>query len=236
MHPTAPRGPQPHHPSYARDVVYGAVDGVVTTFAVVAGSAGGDLAPAVALILGVANLVADGFSMGISNFLGTHTENQERARLRRVEDRQIETNPDGELDELRRIFAAKGLSGDVLEEVVRVISSDRERWLRTMLVDGYGLALEQRLPWLAGITTFIAFVTAGVIPLLPFGARVVFVTADTTFTASAIATVLAFVCIGALRGRFAGTAWWRSALQTTAIGVVAAALAYTAGALLARVA
>ena len=108
--------------SYLRDFVFGAIDGTVTTFAVVAGTAGAGLPRGVAIILGIANLAADGFSMAVGNYLSTKVERQLIDKARRHEERHIAEVPEGEREEVRQIFAAKGFSGGVLEEIVRVIT------------------------------------------------------------------------------------------------------------------
>jgi VIT1/CCC1 family predicted Fe2+/Mn2+ transporter len=113
--------------NYLRDWIYGGIDGVVTTFAVVAGVVGADLPAAVVLVLGLANLVADGFAMAAGNYTGTQAERDDYDRLLAVERRHIATIPDGEREEIRQIFAGKGFSGDELERIVAVITSDDSR-------------------------------------------------------------------------------------------------------------
>lgn len=217
-------------PSYARDFVYGAIDGVVTTFAVVAGAAGAQLSAGVVLVLGFANLLADGFSMAVSNYLGTRTEHQERLNARRTEEQHIENHPEGEREEIRQIFAAKGFHGPVLEEAVRIISADRERWISIMLTEEHGLSLHERSAVRAGLVTFSAFALAGLVPLLPF---VLLYAAPLRLTApfgwSCVATGVAFFVVGAARGRFVHVPWWRAGLESLGIGTAAAGLAYTAG-------
>ena len=119
----------PRH-SYIRDWVYGGIDGSVTTFAVVSGVVGASLSPVVILILGFANLVADGFSMAASNYLGTKAEQEDFKRLEVIEYRHVDTNPEGEREEVRQIFTEKGFEGEDLERVVELITSDRTRWVR----------------------------------------------------------------------------------------------------------
>src|SRR6185436_14189100 len=108
--------------NYLRDWIYGGIDGSVTTFAVVTGVVGAELSPMVIVILGFANLFADGFSMAASNFLGTKSEHDDMRRLEAIEYRHIEVAPEGEREEVRQIFAAKGFGGSDLERVVQLIT------------------------------------------------------------------------------------------------------------------
>jgi VIT1/CCC1 family predicted Fe2+/Mn2+ transporter len=218
-------------PNYLRDFVYGGVDGAVTTFAVVAGTIGADLAPTIVLILGAANLAADGFSMAASNFLGTRAERDDHERIARVEAKHIAVDPEGEREEVRQIYAAKGFSGDDLENTVRIITSDRQRWIDTMLVEEYGLPAALRSEWMAAASTFVAFVICGFVPMVPF-----LLGSDGQFGVSAVLTGLVFFGIGSAKSRWSTASWWSSGLATFAIGSVAAILAYVAGAIVKEIA
>lgn len=217
--------------SYVRDWIYGGIDGAVTTFAVVSGVAGAQLSPMIVLILGFANLAADGFSMAASNFLGTRAEQDDYRRLREIELRHIELVPEGEREEVRLIYKAKGFEGEELERAVELITSDKERWVQTMLTEEYGLPAEIRSPWKAAASTFSAFVICGLVPILPYLFSV-----DSSFAVSCVLTGLTFVIIGALKSYWSTAVWIRSAFETLLVGALAAVLAYGAGVLLKDVA
>jgi VIT1/CCC1 family predicted Fe2+/Mn2+ transporter len=209
---------------YVRDWVYGGIDGAVTTLAVVAGVVGAELSPRVVLVLGLANLVADGFSMAASNYSGTKAEVDDYRRLRAIEKRHIAMAPEGERAEVREIYAAKGFEGRDLERAVRVITAEDDRWIDTMLSEEYGLPQVLRSPLRSALSTFAAFVVCGTVPLLAF-----LVGLPAPFEASMLLTALVFFGIGALKARWSTARWWRSGAETLAIGLAAAGLAFTVG-------
>jgi VIT1/CCC1 family predicted Fe2+/Mn2+ transporter len=217
--------------SYLRDWIYGGIDGAVTTFAIVSGVVGAELSPAVILVLGFANLLADGFSMAASNFSGTRAEQEDVRRMREIEQRHILQEPDGEREEVRQIYRQKGFEGEDLEKVVSVLTADRHRWVQTMLTEEYGLPLDVRSPMLAAASTFSAFLICGLVPILPFLAGT-----SSSFAISAALTGLVFFTIGAVKSRWSPAHWLKSGLETFAVGAVAAGLAYAIGYLLRNVA
>jgi VIT1/CCC1 family predicted Fe2+/Mn2+ transporter len=220
-------------PSYLHDFIYGAIDGAVTTFAVVAGVQGAQLDESVVIILGVANLIADGFSMAVSNFLGSRAERQRRERARHEEERHIREVPEGEREEIRQIFAAKGFEGEDLERVVEVITADPELWAETMMSEELGFATTDPNELWAALTTLVAFMTVGFLPLGVFVYEIAGLgEVESAFTWSAVMTGVAFFVVGGLKSRFVDQSWWRSGLETLIIGGLAAGLAYAAGALL----
>jgi VIT1/CCC1 family predicted Fe2+/Mn2+ transporter len=213
------------------DFVLGAVDGTITTFAIVSGVAGAGLTTGVALVLGLANVLADGFSMAVGNYLKARADHEVLARFRGIEERHIEREPDGEREEIRQIYAAKGFEGTVLEEVVSVITQQRKRWVDTMLTEEWGLQLSPTKPWLAASVTFAAFVLAGLLPLGPL-LLTQWLTPTQTFLTSGAATALTFLAIGGVRGRLTNRSVLVGAMETLVVGGLAATLAYLVGLLL----
>lgn len=220
----------PQSPSYVADGVLGGIDGCVTTFAIVASSVGAGFPGIVAFVLGTANLLADGFSMAVSNYEAARS----RADLVRMKEREeathIDLYPEGEREEIRQIFARKGFEGEVLEKIVAVITSDRRIWIETMIKDEHGLIPETPSAVRSAVATFAAFVAIGILPLLPF------VTPGlpdgAVFPASAGLAAAAFLGIGCAKGYLLEGGVLRSGLKTLAVGSLAAGLGFLAGHLL----
>ena len=160
---------------YIRELVYGANDGIITTFAVVAGVAGGRLSMKVVLICGAANLLADGLSMAVGNYLAIRSHES--------------------------------------------------------VLESEGRPEEEAFPLRHGTATFLSFVVAGSLPLLPYmipglGLQ--------RFAWSIVLTLAALFAIGASRALVANVRWWRGGHEMLALGGVVAAVAYFSGALVAR--
>lgn len=218
---------------YLKEFIYGAVDGAITTFAIVAGVAGAGMSAGVIIILGFANLLADGFSMAVSNFLGTRAENQHRVKVRQMELDEIEKFPEGEAEEVRQIFAMKGFEGQLLEDAVEVITSDNEKWIDTMLQEEHGLSLQAHNAFKAGLATFVAFCLVGFVPLITYVANWISPgLISNPFGWSAAMTGVAFFWVGAVKGKFVSHYWLLSGLETVVVGGIAASMAYGVGVLL----
>lgn len=159
---------------YIRDLVYGANDGVITTFAVVAGVTGGTLNPVAVLVLGVANLLADGLSMGVGNYLGIRSD--ERVR------------------------------------------------------EAQQLPEQEAFPIRHGLATFVAFVIAGAVPLVPY---VLSGAGTNRFAWSTVLSLVVLFTIGAARARVGTGTWWANGLEMLGLGAIVGAVAYYAGSIVA---
>ena len=166
--------------------------------------------------------------MAAGNYSGTKAELDDARRLRQVEERHIRLEPEGERAELREILSQKGLDGETLEAAVEAISADRKNWIDMMLVEEYGLSPVDPHPMRAAQATFLAFLGAGMIPLLPY----IFGLAS-AFQWSVAATAMTFFAVGAMKSVWSLATWWRSGLETLAIGGAAASIAYFVGTLFA---
>lgn len=219
-------------PSFLGDAVLGAIDGGVTSFAIVSAAAGGGLSGGAVVIMGLANVLADGLSMAVSNAQAKNSERELIDKARRSEARHIDLIPEGEREEIRQIFALKGFEGAMLEDIVAVVTRDRELWIDTMLTEELGLPREAPEPTRAGLATFGAFAAAGLVPLIPY--LILDPTASVCFALSAALTAALFLAVGVAKGRLTGASPLRSGLTTLAAGGGAAAAAYLVGALLKR--
>ena len=223
------------------DFVYDATDGAVTTFAIVAGVVGASLSPSIVLILGFANLFADGFAMAIGNYLSTKSRIESIQRERKREEWEIENSPNKKIQEIREIYSTKGFKDELLENIVKVIISKRKVWVDTMMEEKIGpIDNNNENPIYKAITTFLAFYLIGLIPLVPF----IFVyilyfdlsdsiyTIDNVFFYSIIFTALAFFSIGLVKGKVVNKSPVRSGLNTLMMGGIAAVVAFLVGSLL----
>ena len=220
---------------YLPETVYGSIDGIVTTFAVVAGAAGAGLSVNVVLILGIANLLADGLSMSIGSYLSKKSERDNYNKHLQIEKWEIDNMPEAERKEIEDIYRAKGFEGADLEMVVNKITASKQVWVDTMMKEELGLFLEKKSPLKAGVSTFASFVIAGSIPLVTYllaywnGAGI------DPFVFSCIVTALTFALIGYLKTYITKISLVRSVTETLLLGAAAASVAYFVGDFLERI-
>ncbi len=214
---------------YIGDMVYAANDGIITTFAVVAGVTGANLSPAITIIMGLANLLADGFAMASGNYLGRKSELDYQDFEKKVEEQEIVNWPREEIAEIREIYRKKGFQGEELERVVKKITSNKDVWVNEMMVSELGLLPEgDKSPFKHGLFTFISFVLAGTLPLLPFLLPFL----PSHFYMAAIFSGLALFMVGSLRTLVTGAYWFSGGLKMLVVGGIAGAVAFLVGYLL----
>ncbi|MFK7912436.1 MAG: VIT1/CCC1 transporter family protein [Pseudomonadales bacterium] len=224
---------RPARAQYLADAVLGAIDGCVTTFAVVSGVVGAGFSTTVGIVLGLSNLVADGFSMAVSNYEAAKANQERIDQLHSMEQQHIERIPEGEREEIRQIYARKGFSGEVLSAVVDTITSDRKLWIETMLVEEHGVIKAANSPVGAACATFGAFVVVGFVPLLPLLDPTQATAVSYLF--SALLAALMFFSIGGIKSWHLGQPVLSGGAKPLLSGGSAAALAFIVGYLLRQV-
>lgn len=218
------------HGQYIKSMVYGGLDGIITTFAVVAGVAGASLQPGIVLILGFANLVADGLSMAMGDYLSTKAENEYNQAERARETWEVHNYPDGEKKELVELYTEKGLPEPDAEQVVDILSRNEKVWIDVMMVEELGIVESDESPLNNAIATFISFGLFGFVPLL--GYVLSYFLTDLkphTFVLSCVLTAGTLFVLGAAKVLITGRNWFRSGLEMLLIGGIAAIAAYGIG-------
>jgi VIT1/CCC1 family predicted Fe2+/Mn2+ transporter len=218
---------------YLGEFVYGGIDGSVTTFAVVAGAAGANLGSEVVIILGFANLLADGFSMSVGSYLSHKSERDNYLKHRRIEYWEVEHMQETEREEIRQIYRAKGFEGELLEQVVAVITADQDRWVDVMMKEELEMIRETRSPIAIGAVTYISFLMIGVVPLCVYAWDYIFGNFPyPLFGSAAVLTTIGFIVIGWLKSYVTQTSRLRGIMESVLLGALAAGVAYGVGALL----
>lgn len=213
------------------DFIYGSIDGSVTTFAIVAGVIGASLSPGIILILGFGNLFADGFAMAVGSYQASKTRNQFIEMKRKQEELKIDNTTEQEKDEIREIYKKKGFKDELLEEIVKTITSRRKVWVDTIMKEELGLIEDGKKPLDSSVSTFIGFSLIGVIPLIPF-MILIFIGINTTsesFVYSVISVMTAFFLVGVIKGKIVKKSKIKSGFYTLIIGGIAALVAYFVG-------
>lgn len=229
--------PQSALASYFKEVIYGGIDGIVTTFAVVAGFSGAALSNEtttqlsflVVLLFGLANLFADAASMGLGNFLSVRSEQDLYKSERAKETHEVRTNPEMEYEETITLMMQKGYNEEDARALADLYRKNEEYWVDFMM--NHELEMSDPRddnPVLTGLATFFSFLVFGVIPLLPF---MVFTdaTAEFAFQLSILGTFAALVTLGLLKWRVVGSKLWSSLFEVVTVGSVAAVLAFIVG-------
>jgi VIT1/CCC1 family predicted Fe2+/Mn2+ transporter len=210
---------------WLRAAVFGAMDGLVTNTALVAGVGGGGAAPQAILLAGVASLVAGAISMSLGEYTSVQTQNEQLDLEIEKERLELQRNPQGELAELVEMLRVRGVEDELAHEVAAQLSADPEVALRLHVVAELGLSPEDRpSPWVAAISSFLTFGTGAALPLLPylFGVSLLWV--------ALVCGGAALLVAGALSSRFTPRPWWFAGLRQLLFGAAAAGITYGVGA------
>ncbi|WP_225993861.1 VIT1/CCC1 transporter family protein [Actinomadura rudentiformis] len=212
---------------WLRPAVFGAMDGLVSNFALIAGVAGGQASRHVVLLAGLAGLAAGAFSMAAGEYISVASQSELAEAEIEVERLELRRHPNAEMRELAGVFEARGVDPDVAAEVARQLSRDPEEALEVHAREELGVAPgELPSPYLAAGSSFLSFAVGASLPVLPY-----LLGASSLWPAAVIAALGLFAA-GALVSRVTNRTWWFSGLRQLTLGAAAAALTYGLGALI----
>ncbi len=217
---------------YVGDIIYGGLDGIITTFAIVSGVAGAQLESGIILVLGLANLIADDFSMAAGAYLSLKSEQAYYDKEKERELWEVENFPEGEKQEMHQIYLQQGYTPEEAAQLVDIKSRDPKRWVDAMMIDELRMTRDDRKPMLSGLTTFISFIIAGSVPLLIYLVGLVHVDVPSSFEISILLSALALFGLGTARVRITLQNPFQSGFEMLVVGGLASGVAYAVGALL----
>lgn len=222
--------PHSEHGQYIGSLIYGGLDGIITTFAVVAGVAGASLNMGVVLILGFANLLADGLSMAIGDYLSTKAEIEYQQIERERETWEVEHYPEGEKKEMMEIYLSKGMNEDDAQAMVDILARNKEAWIDVMMAEELGIVETDESPINNAIVTFFSFLIFGFIPLIAFVSST-FIPGliESAFLIACILTGITLFALGALKVKVTEKNWIKSGFEMLVVGGIAAIVAFLIG-------
>jgi len=214
---------------YLGPFVYGGIDGCVTTFAVVAGAVGAGLDSSIIIILGFANLLADGFSMSIGAYLSSKSEVSYFVSQKEMVVKRITNHQSTEIKNLEEFYSEKGYTGTTLKDIVDVITKDVNRWATVILKEQMSLSLPDRSPVSNGVATYVSFILIGLIPLVIYVIDYIAPLNSSLFLWSSLLTAAGFIFIGALKSHVTNSHLLRGIAETLLLGAIAALVAFFIG-------
>jgi VIT1/CCC1 family predicted Fe2+/Mn2+ transporter len=212
---------------WLRPAVFGAMDGLVTNIALIAGVGGGGVSPRSVVLTGVAGLVAGAISMGLGEYTSVRSANEQVAAEVAKERRELERHPEAEARELADVWVARGLPRDLATQVAEAVRRNPEEALRVHVREELGVDPDdQPSPWTAAVSSFVCFSLGALVPLLSY-----LLGFTSLWLALGVGGVGLFVA-GAIVARFTNRPWWSSGLRQLLLGALAAAATYLVGALI----
>lgn len=208
------------------EVILGSQDGIVNVLGIVLGVASATNNSIIVLVAGLAAAFAETISMAAVAYTSVKAEHDYHRSERALEEREVEEMPDEEIKDIRDIYAKKGFKGKLLDQIVKVITSDKKIWVDTMMTEELNLPPTfQKSPWKSGLLVFIATLFGSLGPIIPF---FLLPMSNAILASLAISVVLLFI-IGAVKARLTVGNWFFSGAELAAIGILAAIVGYLIG-------
>jgi len=215
---------------YIKSMVYGGLDGIITTFAVVSGVAGASLAMRVIIILGFSNLLADGISMAVGDYLSTKSENEYLDGLKKQQKNELVQDYDNEVEEMIRAYESEGLTTEDAQTISYTLAKYEKPFIKQKMTNEYGSEDAEEEPIKNELVTFFSFFIFGLVPLLAYVGSLFFpVMLEHAFMVASILTGSTLFVLGTVKSRITHSNWLKSGLEMLAVGGLAAVAAYLIG-------
>lgn len=215
---------------YIKSMVYGGLDGIVTTFAVVSGVAGASLSLKIIIIMGFSNLLADGFSMAVGDYLSSKSEKEYQNGITKQAERAIKHNYKKEVEQMARAYEEEGMSKEDAESIAATLAKYETPFVNQLTNQTYGNNHKEEEPIKNALVTFFSFFVFGLVPLLAYilSTFIPFML-ENAFLLASILTGTTLFTLGAVKSRITQSNWMRSGMEMLTVGGLAAVVAYLVG-------
>ena len=219
---------------YVKNIIYGGLDGIITTFSIIAAAVGASLEMRLIIAMGVANLIADGISMGVGEYLSTTFENKYISSEKAKEEHEFDNNHDYEVEEMIELYQNEGLDLEDAKEIVNIYTSKdkyKPLFIKNMMAMELGLEINDDDPRINGLVTFVAFLIFGFVPVLFY---IIFYFSDyhdynSIFIINCFITIITIFILGIVQAKITKQPLFISALKLTMNGVIASSMAFLIG-------
>lgn len=219
---------------FIKSIIYGGLDGIISTFVVICSIEGGKLNPLYALVLGFSNLIGDAISMGVGDYLSSTADREHQMTEYKREKWELDTNPEGEISEMIELLEEKGVSHEDAELIMRTTVKYPDLFMDQMMWYELGfMPLDDDKPAKQGVITFLAFCVFGLVPLLTY-VLIGFTPWQKTghnlpFTVSCCTTAITLFILGSVKANFSNEKWAVSGVKVAVMGSIACAASYAIG-------
>lgn len=223
---------------YSKTIVFGGLDGIITTFAVVTSVNGAELTTGVIIVLGIANLIADALGMAFGEYISEKSEHEWIEKERTRECWEFDNFKEGEVKEMVELYKQKGFSEEDATEILNIMGNHKEFFIDHMMEQELGILPvddeDTLAPLKQAAVMFISFICFGIIPLFAYLIfnPIHWTGFNPTFLVACLLTALALFVLGAFKSKWESSKWWASGLQVVGNGAVAAVAAYVVGLIL----
>lgn len=224
-----PAAHDPHHHAdvsggWLRAATFGAMDGLVSNIALIAGVGGGGAGPQTIVLAGMAGLVAGAISMALGEYTSVRTQNEQVAAEVEKERIELSRHPNAEAEELARMWAEQGVPEPVARQLADVIKDHPNLALRIHVQEELGVsATDSPSPWVAAFSSFGCFAVGALLPLLPY------LLGGSQLWPALVVGGAGLFAVGATAARFTRRPWWRMGTRQLLLGGAAAIATYVVG-------